>query len=157
MFPKNEIGLKKWLQCNNCERLRSLSFQKLRKQCVCRNHFEKRFFSTTRDRVRFCPDAYPTVFTARSREIFSRIPQSDALIPDNSGTYTLEHYHLVNLCFLYDLQKYPYSSHYMQIWSLFWHLKVQNLISVDTSFSTRSMPSVIYHDFKGLIIRLLIV
>ncbi|KAJ8710271.1 hypothetical protein PYW07_009637 [Mythimna separata] len=92
MFPKSEIGLKKWLQCINCDKLRSLSFQKLRKQFVCRNHFEKRFLSTTRERVRLCPDAYPTLFTAR--EIASGIPQTDALIPDNSRSVNTDHDYL---------------------------------------------------------------
>ncbi|VVC99681.1 unnamed protein product, partial [Leptidea sinapis] len=74
MFPKSEIGLKKWLQCINCERLRGLSFQELRKQFVCQNHFEKRFLASTSDRTLLCPDAYPTLFS--DREITSGIPQT---------------------------------------------------------------------------------
>lgn len=82
-FPKSEIGLQKWLQCINCEKLQGLSFRELRKQFVCRNHFEKRFLASKRDRARLRANAYPTLFSAC--EISSGIPQTAAAIPTKSG------------------------------------------------------------------------
>ncbi|CAK1601872.1 unnamed protein product, partial [Parnassius mnemosyne] len=98
MLPKSEIGLKKWLQCINCERLRSLSSQKLRKHFVCHKHFEKRFLAITRERVRLCPNAYPTLFTVS--EMSTGIPQTVARIAveteksNNDHNYCKKRQHL---------------------------------------------------------------
>lgn len=86
MFPKSEIGLKKWLEIINCERLRSLSFDNLRKQFVCIKHFEKRFIASTGVRTRLLHGAYPTLFT--DSEISSGIPQT-TMIPLNIGMYKI--------------------------------------------------------------------
>lgn len=73
-FPKTEIGLQKWLDCINCDKLRSLGYDQVRKRYVCRKHFEKRFLGSNRERARLRLDAYPTLFT--ESEITSGIPET---------------------------------------------------------------------------------
>ncbi|XP_037297650.1 uncharacterized protein LOC115444160 [Manduca sexta] len=73
-FPGSETGLQKWLQCINCERLRSLKIEELRKQHVCQKHFEKIFLASSPLRQRLRVGAYPTLFS--ESEINSGIPQN---------------------------------------------------------------------------------
>ncbi|XP_047992745.1 uncharacterized protein LOC125231342 [Leguminivora glycinivorella] len=84
-FPASEIGLQKWLQCINSDRLRNLSIQELRKVFVCHKHFERRFI-TPKNRILL--GGYPTLFS--QGEIESGVP-SPQLEADLTAHITFDH------------------------------------------------------------------